>query len=61
MKLPSLTASTIATVAPEAVEGAIKFARKVSYEAGKPDKTGIVAFENAFHGRTIGALAADSA
>ena len=41
----------------EAVEGAIKFARKVSYEAGKPDKTGIVAFENAFHGRTIGALA----
>ncbi len=41
----------------EAVEGAIKFARKVSYEAGKPDKTGIVAFANAFHGRTIGALA----
>ncbi len=41
----------------EAVEGAIKFARKVSYEAGKPDKTGIVAFDNAFHGRTIGALA----
>ncbi len=41
----------------EAVEGAIKFARKVFYEAGKPDKTGIVAFDNAFHGRTIGALA----
>ncbi len=41
----------------EAVEGAIKFARKVSYEVGKPDKTGIVAFDNAFHGRTIGALA----
>lgn len=41
----------------EAVEGAIKFARKVSYEAGKPEKSGIVAFSNAFHGRTIGALA----
>lgn len=41
----------------EAVEGAIKFSRKVAYEAGKPDKTGIVAFSNAFHGRTMGALA----
>ena len=41
----------------EAVEGAIKFARKVAHEAGRPEKTGIVAFGNAFHGRTMGALA----
>ncbi len=41
----------------EAVEGAIKFSRKVAFEAGKSDKTGIVAFSNAFHGRTMGALA----
>ena len=41
----------------EAVEGAIKFARKFAYVAGKTGKTGIVAFEDAFHGRTMGALA----
>lgn len=41
----------------EANEGALKFARKVAYEAGKPEKTEIVAFTGAFHGRTMGALA----
>lgn len=41
----------------EANEGAIKFARKVAYEKGKADKTEIVSFTGAFHGRTIGALA----
>lgn len=41
----------------EAVEGAIKFARKFAFEAGHSGKTGIVTFENAFHGRTMGALA----
>lgn len=41
----------------EAVEGAIKFARKVAHEADRPAKTGVVAFGNAFHGRTMGALA----
>jgi predicted acetylornithine/succinylornithine family transaminase len=40
----------------EANEGAIKFARKVAYEKGKTDKTEIVCFTGAFHGRTIGAL-----
>ncbi len=40
----------------EANEGAIKFARKVAYEKGLTDKTEIVCFTNAFHGRTIGAL-----
>lgn len=41
----------------EANEGALKFARKVAYEAGKSEKTEIVAFTGAFHGRTMGALA----
>jgi predicted acetylornithine/succinylornithine family transaminase len=40
----------------EANEAALKFARKRAYAAGNRDKTGIVAFENGFHGRTLGAL-----
>jgi acetylornithine/N-succinyldiaminopimelate aminotransferase len=42
----------------EANEGAIKFARKYSYEhTHNPDKTWIVAFTGSFHGRTMGAVA----
>ncbi len=41
----------------EANEGAIKFARKVAYEKGLTDKTEIVCFTGAFHGRTMGSLA----
>lgn len=41
----------------EANEAAIKFARKVAYENGKPHKTDIITFTGAFHGRTMGALA----
>ena len=41
----------------EANEGAIKFARKVAYDAGNPAKIEIVHFSHAFHGRTIGSLA----
>jgi len=42
----------------EAVEGALKFARKYAQQglAGSQDKTRIVAFTNSFHGRTMGAL-----
>jgi acetylornithine/N-succinyldiaminopimelate aminotransferase len=44
----------------EAVEGALKFARKYARkyarQAHGEDKTAIVAFENSFHGRTMGAL-----
>ena len=40
----------------EAVEAALKFARRYwRAEAGAP-RTGIVAFEHSFHGRTMGAL-----
>jgi predicted acetylornithine/succinylornithine family transaminase len=41
----------------EAVEGAIKLARKYAYLRGKAGQP-IVCFKNAFHGRTLGALAA---
>jgi len=41
----------------EAVEAAIKFARKYARTMHGPGKTGIVAFSGSFHGRTIGALA----
>jgi acetylornithine/succinyldiaminopimelate/putrescine aminotransferase len=41
----------------EANEGAIKFARKVAHEKGLTDKTEVVCFTGAFHGRTMGSLA----
>lgn len=41
----------------EAVEAAIKFARKYARDVHGPGKTGIVAFHGGFHGRTAGALA----
>ncbi len=42
----------------EANEGAFKFARKWAREHFGDEKTAIVAFTGAFHGRTFGALAA---
>jgi acetylornithine/N-succinyldiaminopimelate aminotransferase len=42
----------------EANEGAFKFARKWALANYGPSKTGFLAFSNAFHGRTFGALAA---
>jgi predicted acetylornithine/succinylornithine family transaminase len=41
----------------EAVEAALKFARKYALATHGPDKTGFVTFTGGFHGRTIGALA----
>ncbi|GAB4508592.1 MAG: aspartate aminotransferase family protein [Anaerolineae bacterium] len=40
----------------EANEAAIKFARKRAYENGQTEKTEIITFTGAFHGRTMGAL-----
>ena len=40
----------------EAVEGALKFARKYARQTRGGGKTAIVAFDNSFHGRTMGAL-----
>lgn len=42
----------------ETAELAIKMARKFHHDAGQPDRTEIIAFEGAFHGRSTGAIAA---
>lgn len=42
----------------EALEGAIKFARKYQYENGHPERYRMISVEGAFHGRTLATLAA---
>jgi acetylornithine/N-succinyldiaminopimelate aminotransferase len=42
----------------EAIECAIKMARKYQSVSGKPERYRIITFEGAFHGRTMAALAA---
>lgn len=42
----------------EAAELAIKMARKHHYDLGHPERTQIITFEGAFHGRSTGAIAA---
>ena len=45
----------------EACELAIKMARKYWYHHGRPERTEIITFEGAFHGRSTGAIAASGA
>src|SRR5205085_9978527 len=42
----------------EALECAIKMARKYQSASGKPERYRIITFEGAFHGRTLATLAA---
>jgi acetylornithine/N-succinyldiaminopimelate aminotransferase len=42
----------------EAIECAIKMARKYQAASGKPERFHIITFEGAFHGRTLAAIAA---
>jgi acetylornithine/N-succinyldiaminopimelate aminotransferase len=42
----------------EAVETCLKFARKFWHSQGREGRTGFVALEHSFHGRTMGALSA---
>ncbi|WP_332812005.1 aspartate aminotransferase family protein [Sphingomonas sp.] len=42
----------------EAVECAIKTARRYHYAKGNPEKYSLITFSNAFHGRTLGAISA---
>ena len=42
----------------EAVECAIKTARRYHYANGNPGRFKIISFENAFHGRTLGTISA---
>lgn len=42
----------------EALECAIKMARKYHYAGGNPERTDLITFEGAFHGRTLATIAA---
>ena len=42
----------------EAVEGAIKTARRYHHHHGRPEKHVLITFSNAFHGRTLGTISA---
>jgi acetylornithine/N-succinyldiaminopimelate aminotransferase len=42
----------------EAMECCIKTARKYQYASGRPERTRVITFEGAFHGRTLATLAA---
>jgi acetylornithine/N-succinyldiaminopimelate aminotransferase len=42
----------------EAIEASLKLVRRHFYARGEKDRFRVVAFENSFHGRTLGALAA---
>lgn len=44
----------------EAVEGAVKVARRYHFSKGNKKRNEIIAFEGSFHGRTLGTLAASS-
>ncbi len=44
----------------EAVEGAIKVARRYHFSKGNKKRNDIITFEGSFHGRTLGTLAASS-
>ena len=43
----------------EAMEGVIKVVRRYQFAKGHPERYRIITFEGAFHGRTLGTLAAD--
>ncbi|MBK7585749.1 MAG: acetylornithine/succinylornithine family transaminase [Myxococcales bacterium] len=42
----------------EAMEGMLKLARRHFFSRNEPDRYRVIAFDNSFHGRTLGALAA---
>ena len=42
----------------EAMECAIKMARKYHFEAGAPERTRVITFDGSFHGRTYGMISA---
>jgi len=55
-KLSGLARAFFANSGTEAVEGCLKFARRYWYTHGSKDRSGFVALENSFGGRTMGAL-----
>src|SRR5262249_24412354 len=61
MAPPPLEKVFLLSTGSEATECAMKLARTYAARNGRPDKTHIVTFENAFHGRTLGAQLAGGA
>jgi predicted acetylornithine/succinylornithine family transaminase len=55
-RLTGMSAVFFANSGAEANECALKLARKFQRDAGHPERTGFVALEGGFHGRTMGAL-----
>ena len=57
-RLSGLSRTFFCNSGAEAVEACLKFARRYWYTRGVRDRTGIVALEHSFHGRSFGALSA---
>ena len=55
-ELSGLPRSFFCNSGSEAVEACLKFARRYWYTEGDASRTEVVALENSFHGRTLGAL-----
>ncbi|MBL8858911.1 MAG: acetylornithine/succinylornithine family transaminase [Planctomycetes bacterium] len=55
-RLSGLEAVFFTNSGAEANEAALKIARKFHKNAGNPERTGFIAIEGGFHGRTLGAL-----
>jgi predicted acetylornithine/succinylornithine family transaminase len=59
-RLTGLDATLFANSGSEANEAALKLARKYQRDSGRAHRTGFVALEGGFHGRTMGALSVTS-
>lgn len=57
-ELTGMTRAFFCNSGTEAIEATLKLARRHFYARGEKDRYRIIAFDNAFHGRTLGALAA---
>lgn len=55
-RLSGLTRAFFCNSGTEAVEACLKFARRYWYSQGDKNRSGIVAFDGSFHGRTFGSL-----
>ncbi|GAC1352547.1 MAG: acetylornithine transaminase [Polyangiales bacterium] len=54
---PTLTRAFLCNSGTEAIEACLKLARRAAFLKGETRRTRFIAFHNAFHGRTLGALA----
>ena len=55
-RLAGMQAAFFTNSGTEAIEAALKISRKRQRQLGHPERTGFVALEGSFHGRTMGAL-----